>query len=56
MMRYSKIKDLFLALHTTTRRNKPCQKDKNIKKNIERPIIAEFKTNFYQGVFYGFSK
>ncbi|WQW55262.1 hypothetical protein KVM78_00285 [Helicobacter pylori] len=25
-------------------------------KNIERPIIAEFKTNFYQGVFYGFSK
>ncbi|GAA9671471.1 hypothetical protein HpVH12_13040 [Helicobacter pylori] len=39
-------------IKTTTRRNKPCQKDKN----IERPIIAEFKTNFYQGVFYGFSK
>ncbi len=25
-------------------------------KNIERMIIADFKTNFYQGVFYGFSK
>ncbi len=25
-------------------------------KNIEQTIIAEFKTNFYQGVFYGFSK
>ncbi len=25
-------------------------------KNIERTIIADFKTNFYQGVFYGFSK
>ncbi|WQY53372.1 hypothetical protein KVM40_06920 [Helicobacter pylori] len=25
-------------------------------KNIERVIIADFKTNFYQGVFYGFSK
>ncbi|MCQ2940949.1 hypothetical protein [Helicobacter pylori] len=25
-------------------------------KNIGWAIIAEFKTNFYQGVFYGFSK
>lgn len=44
--------EILNKIKTPTRRNKPCQKDKN----IEWVIIAEFKTNFYQGVFYGFSK
>ncbi|WP_164871199.1 hypothetical protein KVE87_06450 [Helicobacter pylori] len=52
MMRLFKNKKAFKNAHPTTRRNKPCQKDKN----IEWVIIAEFKANFYQGVFYGFSK
>ncbi|WP_183033058.1 hypothetical protein [Helicobacter pylori] len=55
MMRSLKIRGRLKNAHPATRRNKPCQKDKNIK-NIERPIIADLKTDFYQGVFYGFSK
>ncbi|GAA7155883.1 hypothetical protein BD0047_10270 [Helicobacter pylori] len=47
--------EILNKIQTPTRRNKPCQKIKTLK-NIERPIIADFKTNFYQGVFYGFSK
>ncbi|GHR77103.1 hypothetical protein VN0645_12740 [Helicobacter pylori] len=39
-----------MKIHTPTRRDKPCQKDKN----IERPIIAEFKTNFIKEYFMGF--
>ncbi|MGT0084023.1 hypothetical protein V5H66_05980 [Helicobacter pylori] len=48
--------EILNKIQTPTRRKKPCQKDKEHQKNIERTIIAEFKTNFYQGVFYGFSK
>ncbi len=36
--------------------NKEEQRHAKKIKNIEWAIIAEFKTNFYQGVFYGFSK
>ncbi|WRC35496.1 hypothetical protein E5L23_04740 [Helicobacter pylori] len=42
--------EILNKIHTTTRRNKPCQKDKN----IERTIIAEFKTNFTKEYFMGF--
>ncbi|GAA6862148.1 hypothetical protein CHC122_11580 [Helicobacter pylori] len=42
--------EILNKIHTPTRRDKPCQKDKN----IERPIIAEFKTNFIKEYFMGF--
>ncbi|GAA8814966.1 hypothetical protein DUHN40_10900 [Helicobacter pylori] len=42
--------EILNKIHTPTRRDKPCQKDKN----IERPIIAEFKTNFINEYFMGF--
>ncbi|WQT30894.1 hypothetical protein FE842_01255 [Helicobacter pylori] len=45
--------EILNKIHTTTRRNKPCQKDKTLK-NIERPIIADFKTNFTKEYFMGF--
>ncbi|GAA8911073.1 hypothetical protein VN0039_13910 [Helicobacter pylori] len=57
MMRLSKIRGAFEKRPSHNKeKQRHAEKIKNIKKNIERPIIAEFKTNFYQGVFYGFSK
>ncbi|AFF19878.1 hypothetical protein HPELS_07220 [Helicobacter pylori ELS37] len=34
MMRHLKIRGHLKSAHPTTRRNKPCQKDKNIKKTL----------------------
>ncbi|GAA7685615.1 hypothetical protein BON254_11310 [Helicobacter pylori] len=45
--------EILNKIHTPIRRNKPCQKIKTLK-NIERPIIAEFKTNFTKEYFMGF--
>ncbi|GAA8091390.1 hypothetical protein Kazakh3176_12460 [Helicobacter pylori] len=42
--------EILNKIHTPTRRNKPCQKDKN----IERVIVADFKTNFTKEYFMGF--
>ncbi|GAA9831008.1 hypothetical protein VN0526_12320 [Helicobacter pylori] len=42
--------EILNKIHTPTRRDKPCQKDKN----IEQLIIAEFKTNFIKEYFMGF--
>ncbi|MFP6209708.1 hypothetical protein ACLGCU_07405 [Helicobacter pylori] len=56
MMRSLKNKGpVFSASHHNKEEQRHAEKIKTLK-NIERPIIAEFKTNFYQGVFYGFSK
>ncbi len=49
-MRSLKNKGALKNAHTTTRRNKPCQKDKNIK----RMVIADFKTNFIKEYFMVF--
>ncbi len=55
-MRYSKIRGAFERRFTPQQGGTSHAKKIKTLKNIERPIIAEFKTNFYQGVFYGFSK